>query len=455
MPNTEREELVTCNNCKNQVPTRPFCINCGKPLKISTRDQRVSEQEFNKEIEVTPRDTGIQPEKNATNICLYCSKPVPNKFSFCIYCGKNMDGTIPDVKSQESTTKFCPYCKKTSKRELQYCISCGKPLINISLRSQRKSHLETASAPFKGFSVPVLSTGSNVSVTGSKTGFDIPGKPSVSILKPTFQNRSASGVSSVTSESLKSKNVKSLLFTITAPQRVSSRVSFNKSFIGSFKSYVITAVFVFFVYVFWYFLFFEGINLELINEFPLEKIISIILLAIPNSLFVTAILLLPVITLSYKTYYKHEITVVYSIEPAIIILTVFTNIIITFLALFIPLIMLPGDIKMKQLPPKKEIGSGLGLGVTACVIATSVLGLVVFMSFVLSTATTPVNVDVLVKSLQITFIMSSWVCLITLLPFGNVLGKMVQEWNFKRFLLLLTVSTVLILYSFALAGLYR
>ncbi|MFW9991429.1 MAG: zinc ribbon domain-containing protein [Candidatus Odinarchaeota archaeon] len=462
MPETEREELITCNNCNQRVPKRPFCINCGISLEKENNASLDEKQASEKNKTEPVHYNGTKPGEISTRTCPSCGKPVSSKFDFCIYCGSDLQKKPASMKYELTGTKSCPYCKQNFKGDLRYCISCGRPLINISLKPQRESRPEITSTPFTGFSVPILTTGSKMTALGSDESIGIAGTPSVSILRPSFQTTPADSRTSMSSSSLKAKSVKSLLFTVTAPQRLSSTESFKKSFLVSFKGYVLTAVFVFFVYVFWYFFFFESsvlfslISLNFVDPFPLEKIVTIVLLSIPNSLFVTIMLLLPVITLSHKTYYKHEITVVYNIEPAIIILTIFTNIIITALQLFIPLIMLPGDIKMKQLPPKREIGKGLGRGVTACVLATAILGIVVFITIGgLPASIEPTSLHVILKSAQITFIMSSWVCLITLLPFGNVLGKMVQEWNFRRFLLLLSISAALILYSVALAGLYR
>ncbi|MHA1166420.1 MAG: zinc ribbon domain-containing protein [Candidatus Hodarchaeales archaeon] len=453
MPDVEKGEVIRCRNCNSLVPKSRFCIVCGVELDNYRTKAEITDTDR------TPSETIAQLERRRSDtntskrVCPSCKRQTPGKYPFCIYCGLKIDEIAVSTSITGEKSRFCSECGKYYGKDLNFCLICGKPLAHTP-QIVKKQHIKPV-PEFKGFTIPLLSP-INSGFVSKRENAVLPA--TTSIMRVTPKDTRSIFLSGTP---VRSKGVKSQLFTVPIPGYLTKSDSLKSSLSINTKHYLFTWMFVYVIYVFWFFFFYDSdfiksiFSLDILSNITAERLIAVFIYAIPNSFFVSMILLLPAITLSHKVFFKHEITVIYRIEPAVMILTFFTNLIVTALRLFFPLIMLPGDIKMKELPPEKEIGAGLSTGVTICVILTSILGLVVFSIIRIPVSSSTAGSTIFIESIQMTFIMCSWICIITLLPIGNVLGKMIQKKDTKRFILLLSVSVLLIIYSVRLSDVYR
>lgn len=374
--------------------------------------------------------------------------PIANKF--CNSCGIRLVPSSHSINNDKAS-KACPKCNNRFPNNVNYCLFDGTQLQEIqpnqspivstnSFQKQKNPINESLKTKFSGFEIPFTHN---------------PHSPIPIDLIRTTTNLLVPSLNIPTSI----KNVKSTYWSVSAPKKSINplikwidHVGFSRN---NLMAYLVISVYVAIIYYLWYLRDIEFTALQLEQYVPNNQLLSTLIfggITISISLF---ILILPVISLGYtstKIVQANRQDFQLKLEPTLFILTLLLNgIIYYFLPGPLPIILLPAEIKLRGLPPKKEISKSIFRGIIPGIILTFIFVAIYLFATIDQWLGIPpiwyIN-PIILTNLKILVIFGTGINLLAMLPFGNALGRLIQDYNRKWYYLLFILSIILLLFVF-------
>lgn len=376
--------------------------------------------------------------------CRSCGKINPEYVQFCINCGK----VLSDSNQKQ---KFCPSCNKNYENRINFCLDCGTKLVKLS---SHKEDVSSISDTRNGFTIPLDKKQSQKPISLPTLGSRAP-SPMISVLRPS--NRSPK----------KSIPSNSTLFSI----KIERQISFDKGIIkGIFtlhnlSSYLFVGIFIYIIYLFWYLLLFQNNFVIEIIDYYLNNgnapnippgLLNELLVAIVAIIVIEIVMFLPFILLSILST-SYGISTRYKIELSQMFVIIGINILLVAFNIPIPFILLPGEIKLQELPPRKKVAKFVSIGVIFGVIIVSLTGIPLVWALIQTNNSGQLAVFNAILNLRhvlLVFITLAWLTLISLLPFNNVISQLVREWNNWVYLIVFIIMISWILMGASLIELY-
>jgi hypothetical protein len=351
------------------------------------------------------------PEKDF-RICESCQKRNPANSSFCMACGLRIESEL-EIQSNIVKVNRCPVCNKSFPEDVKFCLFDGNPVTKIDevklLQQEDASEVLIKKKPDLEGKKNILYqfSGFEISTNGMYSSLPLELlKSSTSILNP----------SPKIPKEVKLVNT-SDFFSILAPKP-------KLTFLGFFTnagltrknitSYSITYFFVVLLFLLWMV---AKTNIVTFLNSP-----SILVVILIWSLIISLIFLLPVI-FTGRLVARLQSEMVFKIEPSFLILSFAINIIVLQINFPFPIVVFPGEMKIKTLPSKIELGKAIHKGLVGgflLLILSTIVVIIGLSSTILSFGTD------IVPSINLGFLMASLALSINLLPFGNMFGRLAR-----------------------------
>ena len=334
--------------------------------------------------------------------------------------------------------KICSKCNNTFPENVNFCYFDGSRLSTAneqpSINSDKPQSVKSAmkfKSHFSGFEIPISHQNQSA----------IP----IDLIQTTTNLLMSSPKMPVSI-----KNVKNAYWSIPAPKKD------KKPFLGWFDhvglsrtnlmSYSFIFGYVAIIYAIWFYGELDSLAISLVNP-------SLIITGFIMIIIITSILVLPVITLGHITtniVQSERQDYQLKIDPTLFFLTLLLNVIIYSIEGPIPIILLPAEIKLRGLPPKKNIASGITKGVLPGIILTFTIAIVYFVATIDQwTNLSPITTlsPLIIINLKLLLVFSTGIIFLVMLPFGNALGRLVQEYNKKTLLYIVIIDIPFIIDS--------
>ncbi|MHA1992341.1 MAG: hypothetical protein ACW981_03045 [Candidatus Hodarchaeales archaeon] len=376
--------------------------------------------------------------EKAFKTCNTCQKNNPINSSYCMSCGSIL-GSLKSQKAEDSNTNVCPVCGKKFPEDVKFCLFDGNPIEKVSEKqvSQTKDETDSEIIQKKKSNIEEKNN-----VLYQFSGFEISANGLYSNL-PLELLRSST---SILNPSPKAPNDVKLIntsdfFSVLAPK---PKLTFFSSFSEAgltrknLTSYLITYLFITSLFLLWMV---GTLSLDLVINSP--TIITTILIW---SLIVTLIFVFPVI-FTGKIVARIQSEMVFKIEPTFLVLSFAINIFVLQIPFPFPIIVFPGEMKIKTLPSKEELSKAIYKGL---VLSFILLIISTFFFFLSNTILQSYfNENFLITS-NLGFLIASLALSINLLPFGNMFGKLakfrpIRYWTMTiiTFLILMTAISMI------------
>jgi hypothetical protein len=369
--------------------------------------------------------------EKAFKTCSVCQKNNPINSSYCMSCGANLS-PLKSQKAEDANTNVCPVCGKSFPEDVKFCLFDGNPVESRIKKPISQIEAETDSE------IILKKNSKNIgkdNVLYQFSGFEISSNGLYSNL-PLELLRSST---SILNPSPKAPNDVKLIntsdfFSVLAPKPKLTFFSFfNESGLTrkNITSYVITYLFITSLFLLWMV---GTISLDLVTSSP--TIIATILIW---SLVVTLIFVFPVI-FTGKIVSRIQSEMVFKIEPTFLVLSFAINIFVLQIPFPFPIIVFPGEMKIKTLPSKEELSKAIYKGL----VLSFILLMLSLVFFILSNTILQLyfSENFLIAS-NLGFLIATLALSINLLPFGNMFGKLAKSRPVRYWTM--TIVTFLIL----------
>ncbi|MHA2365758.1 MAG: zinc ribbon domain-containing protein [Candidatus Hodarchaeales archaeon] len=386
----------------------------------------------------------LPPEdsENSNNIishveCPVCQHMNPSPNQSCDNCNASL------IRSNRSTEnkfyKTCPKCNNRFPETVNFCFFDGSKLLQSETKQgpqqiRSKSSQSQSIPQFSGFEVPIKAQHSPIPLDLIRT--------TTSLLIPSPK------------APVRVKNVKTSFWSIPAPKKEKNWITKWFNHVGfsriNIMAYLICVFYVGIIYGLWFYRDFETLSFN--NEW-----VELGTLAFLSIFIASLMLVLPVITLGYsatKVVQSDRTDYQFRIEPTLLIITLVLNFIMYQVAFQFPfpILLLCGQIKMRGLPPKNEISKAITKGVIPSIVLAYFFIVLYFITTIDQwTDFQPIfnTVNPLITiNFKILAIFGTGISFLVMLPFGNALGKLIQERSLKTYYFMFFLTVILLFLMF-------
>lgn len=341
------------------------------------------------------------------------------------------DGHQPDEEGVKPSMK-CPECGNQYPNDVNFCFFDGTKLVEMTGEEKTTTQSRPASqahSRFTGFGVPV----------DQPKQLQIP----LELIQSTTRILNPSPKLPTRTET-----VRSFYWSVPMPTarrnpltKLFSHVGFSRQ---NLMAYLACLAMVVAVYALWAYQLVQDQGLTLMTSWP-----TLVGFGAVVSLATLTVLVLPIVSLGYMASKIIQATsqeFKLQVEPTLLVLNLVLNFIIFQFQGPLPILIIPGEVKMRGMPPKEKmgvavtvsLGTGVLLGYVSLVLAgISPMGEFFGVSNLVLDPLVAANLKILAVFVTATLVLA-------MLPFGNAIGRIVQQTYPRRYYLLLFLTALLL-----------
>jgi hypothetical protein len=333
------------------------------------------------------------------------------------------------LKKEVSKNSICPKCNRVYEDEnILFCYYDGTKLSNSNQSAQNIVQKRTNLPPvheFTGFELNLQNTSHNIQIP-------------IEIIQSTTRLIQTNPKMPVDTQ-----NVKTWFFSIPSPKKKRNFISKLVNHVGfsrtNLVNYLICYLLVFITYYFWI----TRPENNLLEGITLFSPITIGIILFTTT-FTVILLILPILSLGYnateilqasrKDFYL-------KLEPTLFIMIIILNYIIFRFNGPIPLLIIPGEPKVKAVPPIDHIVKSLNKSIIVSLVL--VAGISIINGAILLQQ---ITVSPFIKTnIQIMAFFGLTILILELIPFGNAIGKILLRHKPMTFYLAFTTVSLLLM----------
>ena len=348
---------------------------------------------------------------------------------------ENTDKNENSSKEIENANKYCPKCNKSFNNEpdLAYCYFDGTKLVtgNISPDTET-TRTET---------IPLQSEFSGFELNLQNPNLNIP----LDIIQTTTRLIQVNQRMPDSAE-----NVKTSYWTINSPKPKRNFITKRIKHVGFSKpnimAYLVCLIFIAITYSLWIYRALPNFTLQSIQNDP--QALGTILIV---NVMVLIVLIFPVISLGYTATDVVQATkkdYFLKLEPTLFILTIVLNYVIYSFGGPLPILIIPGEPKIRGLPTIESIVKAVKRGIyptLLLVLGFFTLSMAVELKYVITT-------EFIQKNIQILTMFGLAVLVLELMPFGNAIGKILLKHDPLSYYLGFSLTMILLFASLSMYG---